>query len=559
MSALPLTMRSDPAPELSVLRQIFQTANSIKETCPPSTPPTLHVSTSPPVIELPPPPSIEAKLHMLGLNPRLIDRVSHIYSLRSGELHLAVSDTLKRACAELTAVPQHPALMPLSCLLDGVVKAHTVSYRRALLRLEQSAIGLASNWKSAQDIQTTKKDATERKSFNHEFTPFLQKYFEYNAFPSAADRAEMAKKSSMEPRQIEVWFQNHRRRARQEGRAIPKLRAADRAPLDMCIKSMEEKMEPYIVPVEMRQSLDSDASEAGSDDEEADDEFDDEKTEEFHLTYPLDPRAARHAFPTPWSRSRHMVSTIQSTQTFTFPPPVWPRKAFTPVKRNPVTMDECELAFRSLHVHDARAVFSAPFATTLATRLLVAPHFALVRGKVTIPPVSATTALTVAPTPRVPAPRRAPRANHHPFRSPSPFAQPTTLVSTTSRRKKKVAGPPRRTPKRASGAHRGASPATSERSMSPPSRASSFGSNGSSPSRAPSFGSSGFSSRSSSSSSSGPSTPTGSPTALPLEIADSYLDVFGDRYPSPVDAAGYPQYQLGGKQQRQFAFAGYAG
>jgi hypothetical protein len=38
-----------------------------------------------------------------------------------------------------------------------------------------------------------------------EFVPFLEKYFEYNAYPSAPDRAALARKSMMTPRQIEVW------------------------------------------------------------------------------------------------------------------------------------------------------------------------------------------------------------------------------------------------------------------------------------------------------------------------------------------------------------------
>nr|AAB22025.1 A42 mating-type factor alpha 2-1 gene product [Coprinus cinereus, Peptide Partial, 44 aa] [Coprinopsis cinerea] len=44
----------------------------------------------------------------------------------------------------------------------------------------------------------------------------LEKYFEYNAYPTAQDRALLARKSMMSARQIEVWFQNHRARARKE-------------------------------------------------------------------------------------------------------------------------------------------------------------------------------------------------------------------------------------------------------------------------------------------------------------------------------------------------------
>ncbi|KAJ7202552.1 hypothetical protein GGX14DRAFT_653639, partial [Mycena pura] len=76
----------------------------------------------------------------------------------------------------------------------------------------------------------------------------LQQYFEYNAYPSAADRLEMANKFMMDARQIEVWFQNHRRRAKQEGVDVRRLRPGDPAPLELCLKLMEEQMGPPTPP-----------------------------------------------------------------------------------------------------------------------------------------------------------------------------------------------------------------------------------------------------------------------------------------------------------------------
>jgi hypothetical protein len=38
-----------------------------------------------------------------------------------------------------------------------------------------------------------------------EYTPLLEKYFEYNSYPSGPDRLMLARKSMMTPRQIEVW------------------------------------------------------------------------------------------------------------------------------------------------------------------------------------------------------------------------------------------------------------------------------------------------------------------------------------------------------------------
>ncbi|KAJ4485857.1 hypothetical protein J3R30DRAFT_3401573 [Lentinula aciculospora] len=57
--------------------------------------------------------------------------------------------------------------------------------------------------------------------FNNEYTPILETYFQYDPYPSARDRQIIADRSGMQTRQIEVWFQNHRKRARQQGIRLP--------------------------------------------------------------------------------------------------------------------------------------------------------------------------------------------------------------------------------------------------------------------------------------------------------------------------------------------------
>ncbi|KAF8216028.1 hypothetical protein K438DRAFT_1799952 [Mycena galopus ATCC 62051] len=71
--------------------------------------------------------------------------------------------------------------------------------------------------------------------FNTEFVPFLEFYFQYNAYPSSNHRAVMATMGMMEPRQIEIWFQNYRRRAINAGRIVRRLGPADPVPLEWCI------------------------------------------------------------------------------------------------------------------------------------------------------------------------------------------------------------------------------------------------------------------------------------------------------------------------------------
>ncbi|KAJ7446467.1 hypothetical protein B0H11DRAFT_2290518 [Mycena galericulata] len=547
------------------LRRILQIGASIKDTCIVPQPAVQFDVSSIPTVNLEQAPSIQNKLLDLGLEPNLAEDLSLKYAQTCEGLALAAQRSLRQACCELASLPRHSALTPLPQLLSGVVDAYTARYTLSVRKLEERAIRVASSLKPIAKHPVTRKKSPQTAPFNHEFTPFLQKYFEYNAKPSAADRAAMAKKSGMEPRQIEVWFQNHRRRAKLEGKVLREHRVGDPAPFDLCLKSMEEKMEPYLVPDPLRQSVDSEGSEAGSDDEEDDEEFYNDKPGEVDLTDVLNPPPARHAFPMPWARSCKAPGAILKTQQFSFPPPEWPRKAAVePVKRPEVTMDELSRAFGFLHVRDANRVLSLPFQIATTVIPSPAPHPALVRGKFTPAPVLATTTLNIVP---------APRSRQRPFRSPSPFTQPMSLVPAGTPRRKKVAGPPRRTPKRMN--NRGVSPATSEsstsrymsetsmRSTSPPSRTPSLEASDFSPSRTPSFGSTGFSSRSSSASS-GPATPVGSPLALSLDFSgpSSYGDLFGEQqqqHTSPVDARGSSPFPMGGKQPYQFAFASYAG
>lgn len=40
---------------------------------------------------------------------------------------------------------------------------------------------------------------------SQEYVPFLEKYFELNAYPTSMERLKLAQQTKMTPRQIEVW------------------------------------------------------------------------------------------------------------------------------------------------------------------------------------------------------------------------------------------------------------------------------------------------------------------------------------------------------------------
>ncbi|KAJ3981190.1 hypothetical protein F5890DRAFT_1536997 [Lentinula detonsa] len=63
--------------------------------------------------------------------------------------------------------------------------------------------------------------------FNNEYTPILETYFHYDPYPSVRDRQIIAERSGMATRQIEVWFQNHRKRAREQGLTLRSRRPSE--------------------------------------------------------------------------------------------------------------------------------------------------------------------------------------------------------------------------------------------------------------------------------------------------------------------------------------------
>ncbi|RXW24007.1 hypothetical protein EST38_g1852 [Candolleomyces aberdarensis] len=90
--------------------------------------------------------------------------------------------------------------------------------------------------------------ATERKRtpFNNEYTPVLEKYFDFNAYPSQRDRELLARKSMMTPRQIEVW--NHRNRSKKEGRLLRRL-TSNPLPVELPLDSLAKEM-PWLAKPE---------------------------------------------------------------------------------------------------------------------------------------------------------------------------------------------------------------------------------------------------------------------------------------------------------------------
>ncbi|KAF8167645.1 hypothetical protein B0H34DRAFT_792351 [Crassisporium funariophilum] len=345
-----------------------------------------------------------------------------------------------------------------------------------------------------------------KRPFNNEYTPVLEKYFDLNAYPSALDRLALAGKSGMTPRQIEVWFQNHRKRAKQQGKTLKRL--TSESPLHLSYDSFEQRMPFHAVQERNRLgSPDDDSS-----DEDTEDEFI-TKSPLPSVEYSLDNlNRPRHAFPSTYPPNCSEDPFPNENGVFTFPPPTWTRQPVTTkVQHAAVDMDEFVSIFASkLNLRESLdgrqngrhinrpTVSSTPWFAATVTTPSPAPHPALIRTPVRATPSSSSSSTKSAS----PTDRRS--------RSTTPIT-PSPYQSNPQRRK--VARLPRRAPSNATTylATAPSSPASSPSSLpsSSSSRTSSFSSVSSFQSRSSSLSS--ISSRE-------PTTPPMSPSSQPQEL-----------------------------------------
>nr|AOC97529.1 HD2 protein [Volvariella volvacea] len=128
-------------------------------------------------------------------------------------------ETLKSTFADLLNLyPRDQYLVVTMRLFETQLQNYNATIKRMEDRIVTLSLRLASQYTQQLD-----SSPTSRPSFKTEFTPLLERYFAQNAYPSAPDRTTLARKTGMTIRQIEVWFQNHRNRAKRNGKVLPRI------------------------------------------------------------------------------------------------------------------------------------------------------------------------------------------------------------------------------------------------------------------------------------------------------------------------------------------------
>nr|AAZ20158.1 homeodomain mating-type protein [Coprinellus disseminatus] len=364
--------------------------------------------------------SIRIAIPFQPLQSRIISVVDKWYTDTSRTLQDEYAETL----GQLEAIPQIPGIAPrreLPSVYEALFRDRMMPKFREDIdaKLEQAKARIAS------------LNQRRKTPFNHDCLPFLETYFQYNAYPSPQDRALLAKKSMMCPRQIEVWFQNHRRRAKKEGRRLRRL-SRDPLPHELDSEHLNASMPQLLVPEEETKTtplnessptpvvipvrLHSQHSPAPA---------------ATHADDALCAPAPTHAFPTKYPPTPNHVSCLCSGKTRSFPAPEWPRRASgkAPTRKATITPDDLAAEFqKKLSITGSDGVkrtqdqLTAPAWYPFTTTLQPAPHFALIRKPTsTSSPPAPTPFAQLNPTPRDPHSLRQKTSNLTNYKRPTPY------------------------------------------------------------------------------------------------------------------------------------------
>ncbi|KAI5981794.1 hypothetical protein F5J12DRAFT_777028 [Pisolithus orientalis] len=381
-------------------------------------------------ISLPEPPSLLSALVNAGAPTALAEEMQQAYQQRASELkHHYETAALQVALS--TSRHSGPSTSPsLESELFTTIKELYTTKLEGWLR-----DGL-SLYKSHTVINSGQNDRPHRGrgthvTFNIEYVPLLERFFDENPFPTHADKVFLAKKSGMTYRQIHVWFQNKRKRtrSRKEGKFLLKKPLLDGTTLSQGTPC--DQVKQHLKRNEVCNRLSTLRGEAID---------------------PFDAPAPPHAFPSTYPPPPRCEPFLENSvlQSHLLP---WQRRP-SPVRSSPLevmSMSGLMEIFSKLSVRDdhgrqcqqtrpAHTLEIGAAVASITVKPFAAPLFATCRtaGFTTKPP------LILLPS------VLAPRDRLRPFRTLSPRSRPVTLIQPSLQAPfkggRKIAPLPKRVP-----------------------------------------------------------------------------------------------------------------
>ncbi|KAH6873964.1 hypothetical protein BKA70DRAFT_275567 [Coprinopsis sp. MPI-PUGE-AT-0042] len=168
---------------------------------------------------------LRASLHELNLPHEVIEQLMDKVTEPVSRQKEAMTCSFAKFCRTLSSA-SYSSPISLRSKYRSIQNTSRTTFMRFVDQVRETTIAEASKWVQEQERQPA--------DFNTEFVPYLEQYFEYDAYPSAQHHALLASKSRMSSKQISTWFQNRRARARKEGLPVRR-RMPGEPPLDIDI------------------------------------------------------------------------------------------------------------------------------------------------------------------------------------------------------------------------------------------------------------------------------------------------------------------------------------
>ncbi|KAF5311897.1 hypothetical protein D9619_002863 [Psilocybe cf. subviscida] len=311
-------------------------------------------------LNLPHPEEILAPILKLTASENLRDAIRNCFTNHIAEMQRKYTANYQQTCAFIlrTAQPDAP-----NCSLRGLQQAYLDLYRSQCHAFVETQLPYVMKEIAKLERSMRRRDTT-RIEFNHEYTPILESYFAYNAYPLLPDRLLLARKSMMTPRQIEVWFQNHRNRAKKDGVTLRRI-----SPSTASTFSFDRLVphSPLVVTPNRSRSATVDIESS-----------DDDVSLQSHEDIVFNDHRPPHAFPTPYSAKFGNEPFSQDNQIFKLashdwmrlPPTHAPRRSSMSV--NDLTSLFAEMNMRA-HARPSRSSKSVTKQRKWVSSLVVTP------------------------------------------------------------------------------------------------------------------------------------------------------------------------------------------
>ncbi|KAI0964032.1 hypothetical protein AcW1_000950 [Taiwanofungus camphoratus] len=223
-----------PRSDADVLRDIASIAHTLARTSLRASPTASSLPLSSPALRsdldslddlFPAPAPLTTKLVAKGVDPATAGKFSSAFMKSALRLRMECERQFRRANAACMQGGHNRTR--LQSLLQA---AYPSKYKKTLeswtdqilIKYAPQAIEARRYHRQSSEMGSASDHKQSRRPFNQGALPILEAFFEHNRHPSRSEKLDLAERTNMDYKQINVWFQNRRNRSKKGVRERPK-------------------------------------------------------------------------------------------------------------------------------------------------------------------------------------------------------------------------------------------------------------------------------------------------------------------------------------------------